>query len=151
MVTCEGEVKIIDFAFSGFEKSKTTNDMAYEYGSMNHSPPERIKGEEITTVSDVFSLGTTFYRLIAGRDAFNGNDESFVFNKIRKGRKHTARKFNRRVSKRLDDLLDSAMEIKQENRPDSVVEFQRDLRKMFGGFSGDDKRRVIRYVKRFKK
>ena len=75
LVTAEGEPKLLDF---GIAKLLTADDemmltqtapgvraMTPEYAS-----PEQIKGERITTASDIYSLGVLLYELLTGRKPY---------------------------------------------------------------------------------
>ncbi len=73
LVTSDGAVKLVDFGIAKVlrrvgdqvEASVTSWQLTPGYAS-----PEHLRGENLTTASDVFSLGVVLHRLLAGRAPF---------------------------------------------------------------------------------
>lgn len=69
LVTGYGEPALSDFGIATIadQRALTRSTQAY---TPNHAPPEVLRGQRATAASDVYSLGSTLYQLLAGRAPF---------------------------------------------------------------------------------
>ncbi len=84
MITKDGTVKLLDF---GIAKVFTENDplqqTAYPGTKFNvmtpeYASPEQVKGENITTSTDIYSVGLVLYQLLTGEKAFKFKNRSHL-------------------------------------------------------------------------
>jgi len=79
LVTSRGRVKIADFGLAkheGVDVSVTVTGQAL--GTPLYMPPEAARGERYDARSDLYSLGATFYQMLAGRPPFMGTSATEV-------------------------------------------------------------------------
>jgi serine/threonine-protein kinase len=73
MLTLKGQVKLTDFglakAISG-DSGMTCRGIVL--GTPLYMSPEQIRGEDLDQRSDIYSLGATFFHLLAGQPPFRG-------------------------------------------------------------------------------
>ncbi|MEJ2445501.1 MAG: serine/threonine-protein kinase [Exilibacterium sp.] len=82
LVTADGTVKLLDFGIAKILQPETYSDKSVETQmgilamTPNYASPEQIRGETITTRSDIYSLGVLLYYLLTARHPNKHNDVS---------------------------------------------------------------------------
>jgi tetratricopeptide (TPR) repeat protein len=74
LVTAEGVPKLLDFGISrvlsaGLDVEVTAPERRLM--TLNYSSPEQVRGDPVSTSSDIYSLGLLLYELLAGRPALS--------------------------------------------------------------------------------
>ena len=154
LVKNDGTVKLLDFGIAKLlssdalrqtETLTTIRAMTPEYAS-----PEQVKGETVTTVSDVYSLGVILYKLLTGARPYKTDSENL--NEVVRAVCETepaapsaalrVTETDRQVSTNisaselkgdLDNIILKALRKEPERRYSSVEAFSEDLRRYLHG------------------
>ena len=111
LVTPEGVAKVSDLGLAYYVNDTTDPRIGKIVGTADYLSPEQIKTPtEVTTVSDIYSLGCTLYYSITGKVPFPGGTPK---SKARRHLEETPwhpRRFNEEVSDEFVDLIGDMME-----------------------------------------
>ena len=97
MITQRGQLKILDFGLAKQTRSSDSVDFeaptdtllstpGHVVGTMPYMSPEQVQGEPLEPCSDIFSLGVTFYEVLAGKHPFKDKSAAItmsVFQPVR--------------------------------------------------------------------
>jgi tetratricopeptide (TPR) repeat protein len=144
-VTADGEIKLLDFGIAkllsgAFQGDK---DTATNFGAMtlDYASPEQLRGEAVTTATDVYSLGVCLYELLTGTRPFNRNNlrqyeiYEAVFQKepIKPSRALLANSDKIRLAKKLkgdlDNIVLKALDKDPSRRYQTVEAFAEDIKR----------------------
>ena len=81
LVTADGTVKLLDFGVAKLLQPDLLDvsgnfTLGTNILTPNYASPEQLKGETITTASDVYSLGVLLYELLSGHRPYDLKDKS---------------------------------------------------------------------------
>jgi serine/threonine protein kinase len=120
----DGEVKLIDFGLSErTRRSKWQRLLPRRrmvQGTISYMSPEQIRGERVDFRSDIYSLGATFFEMVAGRAPLVGQTPGDVFNKHLTEIPNLATVYNPYVSDEFATLLKWLLEKDPDHRPAKV-------------------------------
>lgn len=136
LVTAGGSVKLLDF---GIAKVLDHPDRAELTQTLMMTPayasPEQIRGEAITTLSDVFSLGVLLYKLLAGKSPYSKdttNAHSLAIEICDRDPPSFA-SVSAAVPRELELIVRKALRKAPADRYSSVEEFARDVHRYLEG------------------
>ncbi|MCB1013774.1 MAG: serine/threonine protein kinase, partial [Acidimicrobiales bacterium] len=125
-----GEAKLGDFGIAAVEggPATATGESAL---TVLHAAPEVLRGERATVASDVYSLASTLYTLLAGRAAFaREGDDSVAAVVLRAVSEPVPDLRPRGVPDDLAGVLERAMDKDPARRPPSAEAFGRELQQV---------------------
>ncbi|TXD36427.1 serine/threonine protein kinase [Lujinxingia vulgaris] len=130
MVRQDASVVILDFGLANLlDQARITRTGAL-LGSPAFMAPELMEGRRADIASDLFAIGATFYRLITGQDAFEGDHPAQILRAIERGDHTPAHRRDARVGRRLSQLISRWISVAPEKRPSNVTEAQKELRNL---------------------
>jgi eukaryotic-like serine/threonine-protein kinase len=158
LVTSEGVPKLLDFGIakilSSNEATQDSTITLFRALTPRYASPEQIRGEVITTATDVYSLGVVLYELLTGQSPYRTNtlrgEQSITailqsdpakpsavklpeqsntanFSLKRWGRRLPGR--GRQISADLDNIVMMALRKEPQRRYASVEQFAEDIRR----------------------
>jgi serine/threonine-protein kinase len=68
MIDADGNVRILDFGLAGLEEEFRDDEL--RAGTPAYMAPEQMNGQDVTTKSDIYSLGLVLYEVFTGKRAF---------------------------------------------------------------------------------
>jgi serine/threonine-protein kinase len=134
MLTQSGSVKIADFSIAQIKSEQTVSKGII--GSPSYMSPEQVKEEPVEERSDIFSLGTVLYELIAGQQAFPGDNYFSIMYKITNEDPVSIRVIRPEVAEILDKIVRKAMARDSSDRYQTCMDFAYDLRVALRGMTG---------------
>jgi non-specific serine/threonine protein kinase/serine/threonine-protein kinase len=135
LVTPEGSPKLLDFGLARLVQPRAAEagertETAFRLLTPDYASPEQVRGERITTATDIYSLGVVLYHLLAGRSPYRttGPSAEAIARAVcdqepeRPG-----------VDRDLDNVLLMALRKEPERRYESVGAFAEDLKRYLDG------------------
>lgn len=114
MVSKFGQVKVMDFGLAKVESPDQDRTVTrLQAGTISYMSPEQVRGlQHVSQLSDIYSLGKTFYHILARRLPFNASesDQYSILKAIIERQFKPPSHFNREIPKGLDKIIMKAIE-----------------------------------------
>lgn len=152
LVTRDGAVKLVDFGIAqvldAADEAHAPTATGMEVMTPQYASPEQLRGDVLTTASDVYSLGVVLYKALAGRLPFTGRNRremerivedtaptrpSTAVSTTGTDTPAPARARSRRLRGDLDTIVLMALRKEPERRYSSAEQFGEDIRRHLAG------------------
>ncbi len=148
MVTPDGMVKLIDFGISKplephlVLSENTATESSFRMMTPDYASPEQLQGKQLTTATDIYSLGVLLYEILTGSRPYTlRNLSPAAAERVvceQKCRKPSSvpdleRQIRREVSGDLDRIVLTAMHVDPSQRYQSVQHLDEDLLRYLQG------------------
>jgi len=132
IVTAEGTPKIVDFGVAKIVEAGSTK-AGVVVGTPSYMSPEQAQGARVDRRSDIFSLGTIMYELLAGEKAFPGKTPTTIIYKILHEDPIPLRVVERTVTPALEQVVNKALAKSPHERYQTCRELILDLQSAVQG------------------
>jgi len=149
MITPRGQLKILDFGLAKQMHSSDSVDFESPtapllstpgqiVGTMPYMSPEQLQGEPLDARSDIFSLGVTFYEMLAGKHPFEDKSAAVTVSRIMLGDPIPTERFHAQVSPELQALLSKMLCKDKAARYQNAQDLLADLRQLPAKLSANE-------------
>jgi eukaryotic-like serine/threonine-protein kinase len=172
LVTGDGTPKLLDFGIAKLLKAENTDETATQHFvfTPEYASPEQIRGENLTTATDIYSLGVILYELLTDMRPFPFDGKnlaqmiqtvtcavppapSAINNSKLKIKNVKTRKLNppsqipnpKSLKGDLDNIALKALKKEPERRYSSVEKFSEDIRRFLKGLTVAARNDSLRY------
>ena len=137
-VSREGEPKLLDFGIAKLmEQDGASSEATTRAGLLtpNYASPDQIRGKNITTATDIYSLGVVLYELLTGQLPYELKGLPLVdaLRVVCEQEPVPARRMKREIGKDLEAVLAHALEKEPAARYCQVQDLRRDLERYLSG------------------
>ena len=131
-VTAKGQAKVLDFGLAKLVRpmSESTvtdsmTDTGAVVGTFPYMPPEKLRGQEIDSRTDLYALGNVLYEMATGQRTFPERNSARLITQILHEPPRPPIEVNRQVSPGLESIILNCLEKEPENRYQSAKLIER--------------------------
>jgi serine/threonine protein kinase len=124
----DGPAKIADFGLARIHTVSSNTIEGNAIGSPAYMAPEQIRGQELTHLCDIYSLGVTLYELLCGTPPITGTTVLELMEKVRNNERVPLQDRRTGLPAQLYDIIDRATAPETADRYQSAQELADALR-----------------------
>jgi len=132
LFTEDRDIKVSDFSIARINRTDQTSTQFDGFlGSPLYMSPEQINERDISTNSDIFSLGTVMYELLTGNHPFKADSLAAIANNISNENIPSLNEYRTDIPEGLEYVLTRMMKKKSSKRYSSGLDVAADLALIF--------------------
>ncbi len=120
IIDSKGKARITDFGIAGLEADILKEDV--RVGTPAYMSPEQITGENVTTKSDIYSLGLLLYEIFTGKQAFQADSINELIEKHRSETPTNPSAFVENIDPLVEKIINRCLEKDANDRPKSALQ-----------------------------
>ncbi|MDD2717883.1 MAG: protein kinase [Candidatus Wallbacteria bacterium] len=131
LICTDGEVKLVDFGLAKTGDSLDLTRTEQMIGTINYMSPEQFQGKKarITPLTDIYSLGATYYELATLRRPVEEEDIPAIVAGITEGRFPEPHELNPAITSRPNSIILKCLRTKETDRFQSAAELADEIRR----------------------
>jgi len=141
LVTLQGSPKLLDFGIAKVlaPESKDAAEAATRTGmylmTARYASPEQVRGETVTTASDIYSLGVILYEMLTGHSPYSKLDRPVheLMTEVCQELPRNPSAWSRELRGDLDNIIMKALRKDAASRYSSVDQFSEDVQRYLDG------------------
>ena len=152
LVTAEGEPKLLDFGLARLlrpdaDGADGRTETALRLLTPDYASPEQVRGEPVTTATDIYSLGVVLYELLTGRRPYRvtGRSPEAIARAVCEEEPARPSAAASALRGDLDNVVLMALRKEPDRRYASVEQFAEDIRRHLDGRPVAARKDTLRY------
>ncbi|MEN8149640.1 MAG: FHA domain-containing serine/threonine-protein kinase [Planctomycetota bacterium] len=130
MRTSDGQIKLADLGLARKGAGVSAEEEGSIFGTPHFISPEQAQGKEIDHRADLYSLGATAYRLLAGRTPFQGSNVKEIITRQITAEPPPLKQFSPEAPEELIAVVGKLMRKSPDERYETAEALQADLEKI---------------------
>jgi len=126
MISFDGEIKLIDFGIAKIDDSEATK-VGVLKGKLEYMSPEQVQGKTMDRQTDIFSMGSILWELLAGQKLFTASTDMKIIKKIKACRIPDLKKIDSSIPTEMVHITNKALHPDKNMRYKTIADMANDL------------------------